>query len=966
MQFLNRLTLWQKLALLVLAMATPCILLGGFYLTGSNSRVSLARDELQGARYIQSVGAMLAESSNHRSRLFAVLTGDEARREELVTSDEAMDRLVAQTDVIDAKVGTQFDVSRSWQTIKSDWMRLKQDGPKLTPEIAVVRHNELLAQLSQLSQTVISSSGLAVEPSPETAALIQIATQNVPGALLAAGNIRWYATRAAIKGYVGADDRLALQLYQDQFGVLVDRTGGNLAHVPAEANVRVRPAFDSARAAFTTAYATVREKLLETRTITITTADVYSATGELASTLQRLSDTSYESMEAAVQGNLDHVTANRTLTLGITVLALALALMLSWLIARSMSVPLASAVGVFGHIAAGRYDNAIEHRGTDEACQVLQALDQMQSKLRVQIETERGRAAENARIRQALDKVSTAVMLADAHYQIIYLNDAARDLFGRTQPEIRKTLPHFEAARLLGQSLDVITADPIRMRHILDHLSGSHLHERMLGGCTIRSVASVVHNAQGERIGTVIEWSDRTPEVAVEQQLQGMLSGVVAGDLTQRIDLNGKTGFFEAMSRGVNQLADNIAQIVSGVKRVTAEVHQGAHEIAAGNANLSQRTEEQSSSLEETASSMDQMTTTVKHNADNAAQANQLAVAAREQAEKGGAVVTQAVRAMAQIKDASTRIAAIIRVIDDIAFQTNLLALNAAVEAARAGEQGRGFAVVASEVRALAGRSATAAKEIKSLIEDSVHKVEGGSDLVTQSGDTLEKIVLSVKKVSDIVAEIAAASREQSSGIDQVNRAVTQMDELTQQNAALVEQATGASQTMAEQVRELNELLARYRVNDSPATATAVDPADSDLKHPLALAAATPSGARQLLRHPQRGHTMIRQISALVVVMTCAIAPLAHADDGCFLPAPPSKTPDGKTASEQQMESALETVRRYQADVDTYLKCLEFAVKQGTLRGNEEARLHNDAVDTLQRVANQFNAQVKTFKARNG
>jgi len=217
---------------------------------------------------------------------------------------------------------------------------------------------------------------------------------------------------------------------------------------------------------------------------------------------------------------------------------------------------------------------------------------------------------------------------------------------------------------------------------------------------------------------------------------------------------------------------------------------------------------------------MEEMTTTVKQNADNAGQANQLAMAARDQAEKGGSVVSQAVKAMADINDASKKIADIIGVIDDIAFQTNLLALNAAVEAARAGEQGRGFAVVASEVRSLAGRSATAAKEIKELIQDSVKKVEDGSVLVTQSGQTLEKIVASVKKVSDIVAEIAAASREQSSGIEQVNRAVMQMDELTQQNAALVEQATAASQAMAEQVRGLNEMLARYRIAEAALSTT--------------------------------------------------------------------------------------------------------------------------------------------------
>jgi methyl-accepting chemotaxis protein len=212
----------------------------------------------------------------------------------------------------------------------------------------------------------------------------------------------------------------------------------------------------------------------------------------------------------------------------------------------------------------------------------------------------------------------------------------------------------------------------------------------------------------------------------------------------------------------------------------------------------------------------------VKQNADNAGQANQLAAAARAQAEQGGEVVTQAVRAMDEINEASRRIADIIGVIDEIAFQTNLLALNAAVEAARAGEQGRGFAVVATEVRSLAGRSATAAREIKELIQDSVRKVQDGSRLVTQSGATLDQIVASVKRVSDIVAEIAAASREQSSGIEQVNRAVTQMDQITQQNAALVEQATSASQEMAEAARRLDQMMARYRrVHTETTTAVA-------------------------------------------------------------------------------------------------------------------------------------------------
>jgi methyl-accepting chemotaxis protein len=297
--------------------------------------------------------------------------------------------------------------------------------------------------------------------------------------------------------------------------------------------------------------------------------------------------------------------------------------------------------------------------------------------------------------------------------------------------------------------------------------------------------------------------------------MQSMLQAVLAGDLTRRLSLDGKSGFFEALTRSVNQLADNMTEIVATVKLAARDVYRGAEGISQGNVNLSERTLEQSSSLETTAASVERITATVHQNAESAARASTLATSASDQAENGGGVVTQAVRAMADINDAARRIADIIGVIDEIAFQTNLLALNAAVEAARAGDHGRGFAVVASEVRNLAGRSATAAREIKALIQDSVRKVNDGSELVTRSGETLGQIVASIKTVSGLVAEIAAASREQSQGIEQINRAVLQMDEFTQTNGSLVAQAAAASQTMAQRAGELKGIMERYQLDDS-------------------------------------------------------------------------------------------------------------------------------------------------------
>lgn len=281
------------------------------------------------------------------------------------------------------------------------------------------------------------------------------------------------------------------------------------------------------------------------------------------------------------------------------------------------------------------------------------------------------------------------------------------------------------------------------------------------------------------------------------------------GDLTYRLPPMGAE--FGEIARSMNGFMEKLQEIITVSKEATNSISTGAMQIARGNDDLSQRTQEQAAALEQTASSMEEMTATVKQNADNARQANQLSSNARSHAERGGAVVTRVVAAMEEINASSRKIADIIGVIDEIAFQTNLLALNAAVEAARAGEQGRGFAVVATEVRSLAQRSATAAKEIKELIGDSVEKVKAGSELVDESGKTLGDIMDAVKKVTDIVAEIAAASEEQAAGIEQVNNAVAQMDETTQQNAALVEEASAASKALEQRAQDMVKLMSQFK-----------------------------------------------------------------------------------------------------------------------------------------------------------
>ncbi len=498
----------------------------------------------------------------------------------------------------------------------------------------------------------------------------------------------------------------------------------------------------------------------------------------------------------------------------ILVVALTIGFWVSLMVTRSITKPLAIAVQTTASIAAGDLDEVIVVDSQDETGQLLEGLRSMQARLSTVIEKDIQSIIDAARDGNLSQRVDLAGK--DGFYE--KLSMGVNELVDVSENVIDDTVRVFSALSRGDLS-----------QQIESEYKGSFDQLKQDANATIEKIKQVI-----------------------EGDIQSLVNAARAGDLSQRIDLSDKRGFFSSLSSGINELVDTVDKVFVDVSETMASmaegdlthpieriyqgsfdevkkninktmlnlertvsqlrdsgelISSGAEEISSGNTNLSGRTEQQASSLEETASSMEELTSTVSTNADNAQQANQLASSARQTAQTGGEVVEHAAVAMKAINDSSRKIAEIISVIDEIAFQTNLLALNASVEAARAGEQGRGFAVVATEVRNLAGRSATAAKEIKELINDSVEKVDAGSALVTQSGENLDDIVDSVKKVSDIVSEIAAASQEQTAGIGQVNQAVSSMDEVTQQNAALAEQTSAAAASMTEKAREMVQLM---------------------------------------------------------------------------------------------------------------------------------------------------------------
>ena len=472
------------------------------------------------------------------------------------------------------------------------------------------------------------------------------------------------------------------------------------------------------------------------------------------------------------------------------------------------------------------------------------------------LEEEAKRAADLA---QALKTCQASVMIADNDLKIVYMNNDVIRMFRERESVLRQHFGRFDVDNLIGTCVDDFHKNASHQRSMVEKMSQPYNTTINVGPLVFELFATPWVNTHGERLGTIVEWVDKTEEDAIEKEIANVIESASNGDLSIRLSVDDKQGFFKQLSEGLNEVVsisegviqdtvnmldalahgnltrrieteyqgmfdklkrdanatvEKLTEVIGQIDKSATTVAAGAEEMAQGNADLSQRTEEQASSLEETASSMEQMTATVRQNADNAQTANKLAENAATKAESGGEIVSQAVTSMAEINEASKKIADIIGVIDEIAFQTNLLALNAAVEAARAGEQGRGFAVVAGEVRNLAQRSAAAAKEIKDLIRDSVTKVEDGTSLVNQSGEMLQEIVEAVRKVNQTIGDISVASIEQTSGIEQVNKAVSQMDEMTQQNAALVEEASAAGESMSEQARAMRELLSFFKLSE--------------------------------------------------------------------------------------------------------------------------------------------------------
>ncbi len=569
---------------------------------------------------------------------------------------------------------------------------------------------------------------------------------------------------------------------------------------------------------------------------------------------------------ATEQQTVERITPAIRLTLVLA--ALAVMAGLTWLLSRSVLTGINQAYDLARNIAAGKLDNRVNINADNEIGQLLEAMLTMQEKLKRETDSRKTELRRLSRITHALDHVSANIVIAGKDHRIRHINQAALALFSDAREDFLQQASHFDPAALTGQDIGIFHENPAGHIQTISSLSKPLRLQLNIGTRVFDYLASPIFDERGQRLGTVIEWQDKTNSIEVEQHITEVIKAARNGQLNRRLTLASENEYYSLLEEQLNallgtneqiiedairvmgaiangdltqtittsykgdylELKNNINQTVSkltciiGHIRETAEMSkENAHEIRQSNMELSVRTEQQSAAIEKTAASIEQITGIARQNLGNTQSVNSLAAEARDEARDGGKVVTRTIEAMTAISDSSKKISDIIHVIDEIAFQTNLLALNASVEAAHAGELGRGFAVVATEVRNLAQRSAEAAKEITDLIEDSSQKVEEGARLVDESGETLDQIINSISKVSNIISEISMAGEEQASGIEQVNKAILEIDETTQQNTAMVEETAAASEALGRQADELARLVDYFSIPAQAETETAAD-----------------------------------------------------------------------------------------------------------------------------------------------
>lgn len=862
---LNRLNLSQKFTLILISLLLPIALLFAILLINANQTIAFTEQEVSGIQFITPLRHLAQHLAEHRGMTNAYRSGNKAMKGKLVKKKQVLDRDFATLDKISNRLGKDLRATAPYRDIRKRWYKLRDELERLTAQESIERHTELIADVLNLIGHVADTSNLIIDPELKNAYLTDLIIHEIPHLTETTGVLRAVSSSVAAKRVLSDNARLKLHLLSDKVLELADGVEKAVSIIIADApdlEAELATRGKQVPEASRSYVRRISEQVIHAQPIDVDSSAIFDEGTAAIDAAFDLFDGAVQALTGRLRDRIAREKQQAIFEFAAILAFVSVAVLFTLYISRSITVPLGKAVMAFGKIEKGNYNTPITPQGTDEISRVQHGLLKMQNKLKDDaIKRERQNIA-LGRIQSALEYIETPVTVSDGDGVLLFMNRSCRGLFQEFIQERPQHGNSADVSSLIGRKLLDFFEDD-RLRSIFQaSLKESREAEFTIHGRTFLLTISPIYDSQGGYQGRVTQWMERTEQLKTEQEIQSVVDAARAGDLSQQVVTDNKSGFFLAFSNSINQLLeinrrftdelgsvlsalaqgdlsktvngsyqgqfnllkestnqtiDRLREVISELLDSAREIAQSTREIAANNQDLSARTEKQAASLEQTASAMEEITSMVLNTAESVTAANELARSTRDLGTRGDRVLADAITSMEEIDNASQKIEKIISVINEIAFQTNLLALNASVEAAHAGDQGKGFAVVATEVRNLAQRSAQAAKEIKTLIEDSGAKVSQGSMLVRNSGQALGEIVTSVNKVGDLLDEIANAGSEQSKGIEEVNRAIASIDAATQSNTAMVEQTAAASHELEKHARRLAEVTGFFNIGaDSP------------------------------------------------------------------------------------------------------------------------------------------------------
>lgn len=858
--FKIRLTIGHKIALLGLLMVIPSLVLIKVLVDDKNIDIQRTQVEIEGLEYVTPLKQVLAHLAEHRSLTNSYLN---QANEEKHKKIDAINLLVTDDikliDSIDLRYGVSFKSTEMLTEIKEDWERLQKNSLKLVIEDNYSQHNNLIDKIKDLLETISSNSSLTLDSNSVTHYLITIALVLEPELI---DNLYNFTSINIINAAKGGQ---LSQQSKTQIAVLDQRIRNqslkiiNNLSIVYQGNEALKSVLQNNQDDFSMKVIgilnAIKRDIYNVDTITVSSEIISQQSIGALNSVDLFDKSIISLLQSGLVERKNELENTKNAVLMTSVILIVVIFFIGYVNISSIVKTLREIIKIFTRIIEGNFKNEIQLNKYDELGDVLRELYLMQVSLNVNISESRDQLVKTTRIQRALDNSNSCVMLSDNKSNIIYTNNALKNLFDTAEYDNCDEFRDFKS-KVFSENIEK-AFEKLNFQYSISKIKSTLQSEIKIGNRYFNLIFNPVTDSENNKIGTVIEWIDRTLEVKTEEEIKLIVEAVKAGELNGRLSLTGKQGFFHMLSVNINELTDVIDQVFGDIASIMRAMSDGdlskrmendfegvyesckndinttlaklsdvffqidesaqiiinsSDEIASGNNNLSHHVEEQASRLEENAHSMEELSSTVKNNAENAHQADVTANYVQQLAENGGNIVKSAIEAMREINESSNKISNIITIIDEIAFQTNLLALNAAVEAARAGEQGRGFSVVANEVRNLAQRCANAAQESKVLIQNSIDKVRVGTSQVNESGKSLDDIVIEVKKVGEIISNIASASLEQSTGIDQVNQSIAQLNKITQQNAALAEQTAASSISMNDQSKHMMRILEFFHI----------------------------------------------------------------------------------------------------------------------------------------------------------